>query len=221
MVTGFTHVLMTGWGVMVPQPVAELRDAATLIQISAIGISVAGVIAAAFLSWFLSGYLTCALSFVVRTSRQMADGDLDARVEIGTGIRPTAIKELTYAFNDIAEEIAKTNRDLSEAAVQANFANRAKSEFLAIMSHDLGTPLNAIIGFSDAMRGKIFGPLGDARYDEYLGDIQKSGNVLLGLINDILDLSKIEAGLYELKETVVDLAIFLESSQELASVQAR
>ncbi|MDD9928993.1 MAG: sensor histidine kinase [Rhodospirillaceae bacterium] len=221
MVTGFTHVPMTGWGVMVPQPVAELRDAATLIQNSAIGISVAGVIAAAFLSWFLSGYLTRALSSVVRTSRQMADGDLDARVEIGKGIRPTEIKELTYAFNDMAEEIAKTNRDLSEAAVQANFANRAKSEFLAIMSHDLRTPLNAIIGFSDAMRGKIYGPLGDARYDEYLGDIQKSGNVLLGLINDILNLSKIEAGRYELKETVVDLTIFLESSQELASVQTR
>ena len=75
MVTGFTHVPMTGWGVMVHQPVAELRDAATLIQNSAIGISVAGVIAAAFLSWFLSGYLTRALSSVVRTPWQMADGD--------------------------------------------------------------------------------------------------------------------------------------------------
>ena len=79
---------------------------------------------------------------------------MDARVEIGTGLRPTEIKELIYAFNDMAEEIVKTNRDLLEAAVQANFANRAKSEFLAIMSHDLRTPLNAIIVSSDAMRGK-------------------------------------------------------------------
>jgi signal transduction histidine kinase len=221
MVTGFTFVPATGWGVMVPQPVAELRAAATLIQNSAFGISVAGVIAAGFLSWFLSGFLTRSLSSVVRTSRRMADGDYGARVEIGGGVRPKEFQELGHAFNGMAEEIAKTNRDLSEAAVQANFANRAKSEFLAIMSHDLRTPLNAIIGFSDAMRNNIFGPLGDARYDGYLGDIQKSGVILLGLINDILDLSKIEAGRYDLKESTVNLSLFLESAIELASILAR
>ncbi len=221
MVTGYTFVPTTGWGVMVPQPLAEIRSTANLIQNSAIGISAAGIVAAALLSWFLSGYLTRSFSAVVDMSRRMAAGDYDARVETGSGYKPKEIRELGLAFNSMASEIAITNRDLSEAVIQADFANRAKSEFLAIMSHDLRTPLNAIIGFSDAMRNKIFGPLGDVRYDDYLSDIQKSGNILLGLINDILDLSKIEAGRYELKESDVDLAAFLQSSLELASIQAR
>lgn len=221
MVTGFTFVPTTGWGVMIPQPVSEIRSAATLIQNSAIGISAAGVAVAALLSWFLSGYLTRSLSLISDTAQRMASGDYDARVKIGRGFKALEINELGLAFNGMADEIAKTNRELSEAVIQSDFANRAKSEFLAIMSHDLRTPLNAIIGFSDAMRNKIFGPLGDARYEEYLGDIQRSGNILLGLINDILDLSKIEAGRYELKISTVALAPFLESSSELASIQAR
>lgn len=221
MVTGFTFVPTTGWGVMVPQPVAEIRSAATLIQNSAIGISVAGIAVAALLSWFLSGYLTRALSLISDTAQRMATGDYDARVKMDGGFKTIEINELEFAFNGMADEIAKTNRELSEAVIQSDFANRAKSEFLAIMSHDLRTPLNAIIGFSDAMRSKIFGPLGDARYEEYLGDIQRSGNILLGLINDILDLSKIEAGRYELKISTVALAPFLEGSSELASIQAR
>ena len=97
----------------------------------------------------------------------------------------------------MADKTAKTNRELSEAAVHASFAHRAKSECLAIMNQDLRTLLNAIIGFSDMVRLKNFGTLGDARHDDYLRYIQKSGNFLLGLINDMLDLPKIEAGCYE------------------------
>lgn len=221
MVTGYTFVPTTGWGVMVPQPLSEIRAAANMIQNSAIGVGAAGILAAAGLSWLLSGFLTRSLSSVVRTTRDMASGDYEARVATGAGTAPREFRELGQAFNAMADEIARKNRDLSEAVVQANFANRAKSEFLAIMSHDLRTPLNAIIGFSDAMRKQIFGPLGDKRYDAYLGDIEKSGNILLGLINDILDLSKIEAGRYELKESNVALDAFLARSVELASIQAR
>lgn len=88
---------------------------------------------------------------------------------------------------------------------QADRANRAKSEFLALMSHDLRTPLNAVIGFTDMMRGQVFGPLGHPRYVEYANDIHHSGVLLVSLINDILDLSKVEAGKYELAEEPLDL----------------
>ncbi|MHC5732017.1 MAG: sensor histidine kinase, partial [Nostoc sp.] len=86
-----------------------------------------------------------------------------------------------------AEEALRKAKDAAEAA------SRAKSEFLANMSHELRTPLNAINGFSEMMVGEMFGPLGDRRYKSYVQDILSSGQHLLALINDVLDMSKIEA----------------------------
>jgi signal transduction histidine kinase len=88
---------------------------------------------------------------------------------------------------------------------EAEIANRTKSEFLANMSHELRTPLNAIIGFSDVIKDERLGPVGSDRYREYADDINESGQHLLALINDILDLSKIESGTDELHEENIDI----------------
>jgi two-component system, cell cycle sensor histidine kinase PleC len=120
----------------------------------------------------------------------------------------------------IAElEQAKLNSD--EARRRAEEANLAKSRFLATMSHELRTPLNAILGFSEVMKAELFGAHSAACYKEYALDIHSSGQHLLILINEILDLSRVEAGRYELKEEPVSLSHVAEECRHLLGLRAK
>lgn len=116
--------------------------------------------------------------------------------------------------------LRQVNRDLNQSLLNAKIASRAKAEFMANMSHELRTPLNAIIGFSETIKGEVFGPVGNDRYLDYLGDIHESGQHLLGIINDILDVSAIEAGKLELQEGDMVVADLVESSVRLVTDRA-
>ena len=135
----------------------------------------------------------------------------------------TSLASLSFRLdkqNLIVElEQAKANSD--EARRRAEEANLAKSKFLATMSHELRTPLNAILGFSEVMKAELFGPHSVPAYRDYSNDIHFSGQHLLTLINEILDLSRVEAGRYDLREESVSLGNIVEDCQHLLALRAK
>jgi signal transduction histidine kinase len=120
-----------------------------------------------------------------------------------------SVQGLEQKVEERTGELQQVLAELSRKGRQLEVASRHKSEFLANMSHELRTPLNAIIGFSQVLRQRLFGPINE-KQEEYLDDILSSGNHLLSLINDVLDLSKVEAGQVELEVASLSLREALE-----------
>jgi two-component system, cell cycle sensor histidine kinase PleC len=125
------------------------------------------------------------------------------------------------ALQTQARQLAELAEKYSEEKTRAEEANNAKSKFLANMSHELRTPLNAIIGFSEIMEARLFGPLGVDRYNEYCHDIRESGQYLLDVINDILDMSRIEAGRMRLDFEAVEVDRILSEAIRVISQRAQ
>jgi two-component system, cell cycle sensor histidine kinase PleC len=141
---------------------------------------------------------------------------------LAKGLNATALAMLEYRAEKDAliAEIEEEKSISDEARGRAEAANVAKSRFLATMSHELRTPLNAILGFSEVMKNELFGPMQNNNYREYAGNIHESGRHLLQLINEILDLSRIEAGRYELHEEPVRLCELVEECLRLLQLRA-
>jgi signal transduction histidine kinase len=133
----------------------------------------------------------------------------------GQGDGQLMVRAIRYSI-----ERARGRILLVEAKAKAEIANRTKTEFLANMSHELRTPLNAIMGFSELLKGQMLGPVGNPTYVEYARDIHQSASHLLQIINDILDLSKVEAGKIELDERAIDLHALVTASLRLISERA-
>jgi signal transduction histidine kinase len=126
------------------------------------------------------------------------------KMQLQIRVDEARMETLEKAREELERLVTERTQQMRFAKEQAEIANRAKSDFLAHMSHELRTPLNAVIGFAELVMHEVHGPLGSAKYHDYLKDIHESGRLLLSLINDILNLSKIEAGRQDLNREVCD-----------------
>ncbi len=171
------------------KPVSALMDAAPLIVDASISVDrLESLIADEHQSALLRGFI------VTRNGRYYG---------VGTAL---SLLQLGMARSE------RRNRALDRARQQAEEASLSKTRFLANMSHELRTPLNAIIGFAEVIQKQLMGPLGNARYAEYVDDILSSGQHLLSLINNILDMSKIESGSWRIQPEMTDPVEIMEAS---------
>ena len=208
------------WLLVVEQPTAGVLQPAISALYRAALVALFMVIATIGLGVLMARFLVKPILAIQRGVQAFATGDLSARVDSGTQDELGALGD---AFNDMAAQIqdytTSLEQKVSEKTAQLELANRHKSEFLANMSHELRTPLNAVIGFSDVLKEEYFGTL-NPKQGEYVKDINESGQHLLSLINDILDLSKIEAGHMDLDLASFNLPIAIDNAMVLVRERA-
>jgi signal transduction histidine kinase len=222
--SAYQPVRPIGWRVFVEEPLsaayAPLKAALWRAALLLVGFLALAIVT----SVLLARRLVRPIEMIQAAAAKIGSGALDERIEISSRDELGALAEefnqmaarLQESYTALERKVQERTRDLAEALAQLDdksrqleAASRHKSEFLANMSHELRTPLNAILGFSQVLRQKLFGEL-NAKQEEYLEDILSSGNHLLSLINDVLDLSKVEAGQIELQSAQFSLREALE-----------
>ena len=209
-IASWATVDSTGWKVFVEQPESAAFAAVRGTLWRTILIVLAFVAAAVALSVLLARRLVRPIKRLQVAAEAIGAGAYGERIELD---RRDELGALATAFNHMAarvqELITGLERRVAERTEALEVASQHKSDFLANMSHELRTPLNAIVGFSQVLKQKLFGPVNE-KQDEYLDDILSSADHLLALINDILDLSKVEAGQVELERALFSLREALE-----------
>jgi signal transduction histidine kinase len=217
MIAGYTAVPGVGWGVMVVQPISELRRRAGQVSGIALTIAAAAFVAAALLSWLLAGYLARPVRQVARTAEAVLAGNQQVSVPAFGGLVPREISRLGQAFNSMLADLRRQNTETLAALRQAELSNAAKTQFLANMSHEIRTPLNAVIGSVEVLRLTQLTPsqLG------YLDLAQHSSQSLLHLLDDILDLSRIEADKLDLERAPFHLPSLVQEVRMMFTEAAR
>jgi signal transduction histidine kinase len=226
--SAFAPIDPPGWTVFVEAPVSEVYGTLHASILRTAGLLVAGLVLSALVALALARGMVRPIRRLEDGARRIGGGDLGQSIEVHTGDELEALAgqfnrmtvQLRESYADLERKVAERTLELAEKSRQLEIADRHKSEFLANMSHELRTPLNAIIGFSEALGEGLFGEL-NAKQLEYLEDIHASGRHLLSLINDILDLSKIEAGRMELDLSAFSAPAAIENCVTLVRERAQ
>jgi two-component system cell cycle sensor histidine kinase PleC len=233
--TGVQILVSLAWGCM-PWLCWEPGNAINHLFIAA---SVLSVLAALLVSRGsnMTMYIASLVPISLMTTARFITGDLTVDLVIG-GLAPCVAVQmwligrplmqrmeedsrLRFKVEDLARELEETRDDALRKRFEAEAANASKTAFLANMSHELRTPLNAILGFSEIIAQECFGPVGNARYRDYAGDIHSSGAHLLSLINDLLDIAKIEAGKMDISPNPLEAGRVFDIALKLIGSKAR
>ena len=207
MIAGHTSVPETGWGVMVPQPVQELYDAAQGFQKIAFVIAFVGFLIAIALSGWLSGLIGGGVLRLSSASKSLIqNGNLSMRVAEPRTRIPSELHTLTTTYNQMLQRLEQQSAALREALNISEAANRTKTEFLANITHELRTPMNGVIGSLEVIKGSA----DIKQVGEFADMALHSSKHLVELINDVLFYSSLEAGKIEIENTSFDLRSLVE-----------
>ncbi len=218
----YVALVLLGWWFSKPRYILLLAAVATVLTVAGYNYSPEGGaqwvvltnrLLAFFAIWVTATLLTKAKG--ADLALRIAHEKLKQQSEHALQERVAELEEAKWRLEKQGSDLVRLADELGLARDEAEAANRTKSEFLASMSHELRTPLNAIIGFSEIIKDETFGPVGSTKYRSYAEDINESGQHLLALINDILDLSKVEAGVDELYEEDIEVQEVIESALRL------
>ena len=205
-------------------PLSEALRPYNAVFFPLIGVLLAGLVAAIAGANLIARRVSQPLEALAQTARRIQDGRYDAPTPKGAD---REVLDLANALGAMAHAVAERQASLERAIAEARAArdeaekaNRAKSDFLANMSHELRTPMNAILGFSEMIKDEMMGPISPPKYKTYATDIHSSGAHLLSLIDTILDLSKLEAGKFELQESAFDFHAVAEDAWRMMSDKA-
>ncbi len=217
MIAGYAVVPETGWGVMVPQPIAELRRRASEVTTRAAVVAGLTFIAVIGIGWLFALYLSRPVRQVATIAEAVLGGNEEVSVPTFRGLVPQEIRRLGAAFNTMLSGLRRKAIETNRALRQAETSNQAKTQFLANMSHEIRTPLNEVVGMIELMQvSELSSP-----QRRYLETAIRSSNTLLRIVDDILDLSKIEAGKLELDRAPFHLPTLVHDVRSLLADQAR
>jgi signal transduction histidine kinase len=223
----FASIPGLGWAVVVERPLAEAYAPlyGSILRTSILVLVGLGV--AVLASLLIGRRIVRPVEALRQGAARIGSGDLEYRLDVKTGDELQVLAEefnrmaarLQESYATLEQRIEERTRELGQKSRELEVASRHKSEFLANMSHELRTPLNSVIGFSEVLRDRMFGDL-NPKQTQYVEVILASGRHLLSLINDILDLSKIEAGRMELELAAFDLPLAIQNTLALVSDRA-